>query len=82
MARPGDFFSLDPDFGERMGLPVTTGEGVVLGDFVFCPGELVLDFVLGTNGFASRVLGVGTCDFAMGANIGGSGEGGAKSVLS
>lgn len=82
LERPGDFFSLDTVFGDRIGLPTIAGDWVVLGDLVFCPGELVLVFVLGVNDFVSNGFAVGIWDFATGANIGGSGEGGAKSVLS
>lgn len=82
LERPGDFFSLDMVFGDRIGLPTMAGDGIILGDFVFCPGELVLVFVLGVNDFASNGFVVGICDFATGANIGGSGDGGAGSVLS
>lgn len=55
---------------------------MVFGDLVFCPGELVLVFVLGANDFVSKGFAVGICDFATGANMGGSGERGARSVLS
>lgn len=81
--RPGDFFSLGIVFGDLIGLPSLAGDRVVLGDLVFCPGELALVFVFGVNDdFVSNGFAVGSCDFANGASIGGSGDGGARSVLS